>query len=666
MQRYPNTFSSFTIGNKEVKNRLVSSGHGESLTNDGVINDQLIRYYERKAMGGVGMIIAFGSGTVYQKASHPKYVSLWNPLNEPFLKELAEKVRKHGTILLAQATHKGRRLTSKHTGYPIQAPSAVPEGISREIPAVLSIDDIKAIVSSYADAAARLERCGFDGIEITSYGGHLIEQFWSPTINQRTDKYGGSLDGRMRFSREVIEAVAEAVSDDFIISFRMTGDPQTNLIGLDKGDMVEIAKLLEKTNRIDLFNISGGTGATLELQAKTIPPDPIAKGCYNHLAKNMKEELSTPVLVAGRILTPSQAEASLVSNECDLVAMTRAIIADPYLPHHANKGNAERIRPCIGTNQGCIARTYEGFAIGCVVNPGIIDDSLHDLAPIAEKQKVVIIGGGPAGMETARVAKERGHEVILFEKSSQLGGQILIGKNQPNRDNYGFHIEWLKSELERLNVDVRLNTEATAETILDHSIDTLVIATGSKTVKPEEAFNINIPCVTDVQILNEERDIIKGSNIVIYDAGGKRGGYVANYIAEKGAAKIELFSPLETVCADLDLTNRPEMYKSLAKNNVICTPNKDLVGHREGALVLQDTWSKTKHEIINADLIVFAGFRVSINKLEDEIRSKKPNLNIEVIGDSYAPRTMSEAIAEGVQIGNKIGSKQRLEFIEEI
>ncbi|WP_408011193.1 FAD-dependent oxidoreductase [Pseudalkalibacillus sp. A8] len=655
MSPFPHLFSEIKVGNRRIKNRVVSSAHGEGLANEGIINEKFIRYYERKAMGGAGMIFTCGSGTVYGKAAHPKYVSLWDSKNEEYFLELTKRVHSHGAIILAQATHKGRRISSKATGYPVQAPSAIPESLNGEIPAVLSVEEIQKIIQAYASSAKRLERCGFDGIEITSYGGHLIEQFWSPVINNRKDEYGGDLTGRMRFSVKVIEAIAKVVSDSFIISFRMTGDPQTDTIGLSQDDMFEIAKKLDEIDRIDLFNISGSTGNTLELQAGTIPPDPYPTGCYNHLAKRMKNLLSVPVLVAGRILDPYQAENALMAGDCDLVAMTRAIIADPNMPNHAYRGNVSRIRPCIGTNQGCIGRTYDGLSIGCAVNPGISDDALHDFTSVSEVQKVVVVGGGPAGMEAARVAGERGHDVILFERSDRLGGQINYGVKQPNRKHYGLHIEWLKNELTRLHVDIKLKTEASIEKILQISPDTVIISTGAETIVPIEAHKVKIPCVTDTDVLEGKVKNINGKSIVVYDRGAKRGGYVANFIAKAGASNVELLTPLQTVCEELDSTNKPSMYRSLAKNGVKWTANQILQGERNGTLVIRDAWSDVKHVIEDVDLIVFAGFSKSNNNLEEQFIKRNLGIEVFVIGDSIAPRTISEAVAEGVRIGNKIG-----------
>ncbi|QQK81049.1 FAD-dependent oxidoreductase [Salicibibacter cibi] len=624
-------FSPLKIGAKEAKNRIVSTSHAVGWDNGtGIINERHVKYHERKAAGGAGIIMTFGSASVYEKsAASYGSVSLWNEENEPLLKELADRVHAHGALIMSQATHMGRRADSSISGRPIQAPSAIPEGVHREIPHVLRTEEIPPIVESFAEAAARLERCGWDGIEITSFSGHLIEQFWSPALNDRTDRYGGDFAGRMRFSIEVIQAVREAVSSDFIIAFRMTADPKTDALGLDQEDMLEIARILDGLGSIDMLSISGGTGATYRAQAAVVPGDTFARGTYNHVAKKMKEQLSVPVLVAGRNLDPAQAENALTNGDCDLVGMTRAIIADPDMPQLAQKGEFSQIRPCIACGE-CIGRLYSGMPVICTVNPAMADDSLDNLIPVQHQRKVVIVGGGPAGMEVARVSAIRGHEVHLLECTDKLGGKVYFAAMASERPHYGKHIKWLEQELDRLGANVHLHKKGTVSNVLDVNPDVVVLATGAN---PRSDHYI-----TDVELLDGKVSINNKSKLLVYDREGKfRGPSIANFAAEAGASQVEIATPLWSISEDLDEMQKPELYRLLSEKNVTMSPNKNLFKTKEGTPVLEDKWTGTKRRIEKDEMIVLIGYEEGDNRLFDQLKSAAPDLEVELIGDAVSP-----------------------------
>ncbi|WP_160112445.1 FAD-dependent oxidoreductase [Salicibibacter kimchii] len=646
-------FSPLKIGTKEAKNRIVSTAHAVAWDNGtGIINERHVRYHERKAAGGAGIIMTFGSASVYEEsAASYGSVSLWNEENEPLLKELAERVHAHGSLIMSQATHMGRRAGSSISGRPIQAPSAIPEGVHRETPHVLRTEEIAPIVESFADAAARLERCGWDGIEITSFAGHLIEQFWSPALNHRTDRYGGDFAGRMRFSIEVIQAVREAVSSDFIIGFRMTGDPKTDVLGLDHEDMLEIARTLDHLGCIDMFGISGGTGATYSAQAAVVPGDTFARGTFNHVSGKMKEHLSVPVLAAGRNLDPSQAEKALTNEDCDLVGMTRAIIADPDMPQLAQKGEFSRIRPCIACTEGCIGRLYMGMPVLCTVNPAMADDSLDHIPPAQHQRKIAIVGGGPAGMEAARVSAIRGHEVHLLESTDKLGGKVYFAAMASERPHYGRHIKWLEQELNRLNVNVHLNKKGTSDNVLQLNPDAVVLATGSNP-RNFEANDLNPRYVTDVELLDSQVSINADSKVIVYDREGKfRGGSIAHFAAEAGASQVEIATPLWSISEDLDEMQKPELYRLLSEKNVTMSPNKHLVKTRDGIPVLKDKWTDRKRIIEKDEMIILIGYEEGDNRLFNQLTSAAPDREIELIGDAVSPRRLHDAISEGTRVG---------------
>ncbi|MGH7319628.1 MAG: NAD(P)-binding protein, partial [Candidatus Rokuibacteriota bacterium] len=436
---YPRLFSPITLNRVTIRNRIVSTAHATGYAVQGYPRDRYRRYYERKARGGVGLIITFGSCSVHPSSSVAEWngVANWDDSIIPDLAAMAEVVHRHGAKVFCQLTHMGRRGTSANSSRPLLAPSPVAEPVHRERPKELELHEIRELVDAFAAAAERVQRSGYDGVEVTSYGGHLLEQFWAPHVNKRTDAYGGSLEHRMRFSVEVIEAVRDRVGPHFCVGFRMTAD-QLLKDGLDHTAMKEIAARLADLKKIDYFSISGSTGETLELQAKTVPSLDHPPGVFNHYAASIKEVVDVPVLVAARIITPAMAEDVLQQGTADLIGMTRALIADPDLPVKALAGQSEDIRVCTGANEGCIGRLYQGLSIRCVQNPVIgHEEELGAPQPAATSRRVIVVGGGPAGMEAARLAAARGHRVSLFEQAEALGGQVRAAAMAPRRAEYG-------------------------------------------------------------------------------------------------------------------------------------------------------------------------------------------------------------------------------------
>src|SRR5689334_19622134 len=294
----PHLFAPLELRARVLRNRIVSTPHATGWGRDGLIDQREVDYHVRKAAGGCALVMTFGSASVDPTtAASYGSISLWDERNEPALRALADGVHEHGALVMSQMTHMGRRGTSTLTGIPLRAPSDLPEGVHLEVPVPLAASEIPVIVQRFAEAAARLERCGWDGCEVTSFGGHLIEQFFDPAINTRTDEYGGSLENRTRFGREVLAAVRAAVSDRFIVGFRMAAD-QRLTGGLGPADMIEIAKSLASTGAIDVFSVSAGTGATRLSSAYFVPPDELPEGVYNDLARRFREAVRIPVIVA--------------------------------------------------------------------------------------------------------------------------------------------------------------------------------------------------------------------------------------------------------------------------------------------------------------------------------------------------------------------------------
>lgn len=652
---FPHLLAPMRLGRREIKNRIVSTAHGENMCEEGLITPHLIDYHVQRAKGGAGLLITFGSASISPDAANHGLVNLWRESNVPMLSDLADQVHAYGAVLMAQASHRGYRERAGYFHSYTQAPSARPGTPPQGSPHVLREDEIAEIVEYYADAADRLVRSGFDGIEITAQGTHLIEQFWSPRVNHRDDLYGGSFDNRMRFGREVLQAVTSRVPEDFLIGLRISCDPLTDLLDLTAADLLTIAQDLAQVGRIDLFNLVGGSGANIDTLAGGVPNDEYPMGTYVGAAKRFKDALRAPVLVAGRILEPHQAEQVLAAQEADLVGMTRALIADPAMPERIRQLSEGAPRPCIAINEGCRPRSATA-AISCTVNPAVADRSMARLIPAAQRKKVAVIGAGPAGMEAARVAALRGHTVEVFERDSRVGGQINVAVLDTHRPNLGRHIDWLTGELDRLKVTVHTAVTVSADELVASSVpDAIVVATGARQTIPA-AFNgvLNCPVVTDADVLTGRAAVEPGARVLVYDFESYvRGPSIANILVEKDAS-VRLATPNGSVVEFLEPQSCPPMMKRLSCNGIEFLVDEDIVDVRAGVLRLRHRYSNTEWDLGDCDLIVAVGQRESNTELSDRLRDVAPATELYVIGDAKAPRLLRHAISEGLRTGIKL------------
>jgi 2,4-dienoyl-CoA reductase-like NADH-dependent reductase (Old Yellow Enzyme family)/threonine dehydrogenase-like Zn-dependent dehydrogenase len=644
--RFPLLLSPLEIRGRTLRNRIVSTPHATGWSRDGLIAKSEVDYHVRKAAGGCAMVMTFGSASVdaTTEASYGS-VALWDERNEPALRALAEGVQRHGALCISQMTHMGRRGTSSISGIPLRAPSDLPEGAHMEVPVPLDADELPAIVERFVEAAQRLERCGLDGVEVTSFGGHLIEQFFDPNVNTRTDAYGGSLENRTRFGREVLEAVRAAVPDRFIVGFRMAVD-QCLTGGLTPDDLIEIARIFAATGAVDLFSVSGGTGATRLATAYFVPPDELPEGVYNERAIRFRREVGAPVLVAGRNVEPAVAERCLAGG-VDLVAMTRAIIADPDLPMRIRDG--ERHRPCIGLNEGCIGRLYMGTPMWCSVNPGVRDPELADLAPTGRPGRIVVAGGGVAGLEAARAAALRGHSVVLFERRDALGGRARLASRRRGRERWQLYVDWLRDEAQAAGADLRTGVECDAESVLAERPDAVIIATGS-VLRPDAVLPGPIP-VLDVDVLLDGADGRgPGHALVLDDEGGFLAPTAAEVLSEWGFT-VEIATTHPSVGALIDPTQLPFVLRRLARDRVGLTPNVQGIAAGDGRVTLRHVYSEESVQRAGVDLIVMAGRRMGLTTLRDDLRTADPAVHVVVVGDALAPRTLLDAVSEGARAG---------------
>src|SRR6266403_730675 len=512
-------FSPIPVGRLTLKNRIYSSGHAEAMAEGGRPAARLTRYHEAKARGGCALTIFGGSSSVHPSSPAAAWKQIANHDDSiiPAYRALADAVHGHGCVVLTQLTHMGRRAQADgEEADVLLAPSQIPERVHRDVPHELEVEQIAELVRAFGEAARRCREGGLDGIELSMAHNHLIDQFWSPLFNQRFDDYGGSLENRMRFGLEVLQETRRRVGRDFVVGARISGDEFTRG-GLSAADMAEIARRLATSGLVDFLSIIGGGAHTYELQAAAVPNMSYAAGVFVPLATAIKHAApGMPIFHASRIVDPVHADRTVSVGHIDVVGMTRALIADPDLPRKAREGRLDDIRTCVGANEGCIDRIYQGKPVTCVQNPATgRERELGEVQPAKTPKNVVVVGGGVAGLEAARMGAIRGHRVMLFEKTAELGGQVLLAARAPARAEYAGIVRFLVAQVRKLAIDVRLTLEATASAVLAERPDTVVVATGSHPFVPPVPGSDGKHVVTDRDVLSGEARV--GANVVVVD-----------------------------------------------------------------------------------------------------------------------------------------------------
>src|SRR3989454_773570 len=647
-------FTPIRVGSVTLKNRIYSSGHAEAMAEGGRPTARLSRYHEAKAQGGCALTIFGGSSSVHPSSPAAAWKQIANHDDSiiPAYRAIADAVHRHDCLVFTQLTHLGRRAQSDPEVSPVLlAPSQIPERVHREVPHELEPEQIAALVRAFGNAARRCRAGHLDGIEISMAHNHLIDQFWCPLFNQRTDEYGGSLENRMRFAFEVLAEIRREVGREFVVGGRISGDEFT-AGGLSARDMAEIARRLAASGLMDFLSIIGGGAHTYALQAAAVPNMSFPTAVYVALAAAIKKAApSLPVLHASRIVDPIQADQLAAAGQIDVVGMTRALIADPELPRKAREGRLDDIRTCVGANEGCIDRIYQGKAVTCVQNPATgREGELGQVGKASVAKKVVVVGGGVAGLEVARVAALRGHRIVLLEKDAQLGGQVLLAARAPARADYAGIVRFLVVQVKKLGVDVRLGVEATAALVLGERPDAVVVATGSHPYIPPVPGSDGKHVVTDRDVLGGEATV--GSNVVVIDdVHTEQALSTAELLLDQGK-RVEVISPLFYVGQDIGVTSIAPLYTRLYTKGAVLTPCSELRAVEGSTVVVRNVFSGAERRIESVDTVVLATGSRSTDALYQALKGQVPALY--AAGDCVAPRGVHQVILDGTRAARAI------------
>tara|TARA_Y100000590_G_scaffold452060_1_gene594520 strand:+ start:2236 stop:4275 length:2040 start_codon:yes stop_codon:yes gene_type:complete len=670
----------YKIRDLEFKNRLFISAHEPSYAEEGMPKDRYRLYHVERAKGGVALTMTAGSAVVSED-SPPAYNNLHAYKDEiiPWLKKLTNECHEYGAKVMIQITHLGRRTNWNHSDWlPVLSASPIREPAHRSFPKEAEEWDIDRIIKDYANAAQRMKEAGMDGVEIEAYG-HLLDSFWSPATNKRKDKFGGEIENRISFSLKVIDSVRKAVGKDFIVGMRMVADEDWKL-GLSKKEGKQIAKKIISTNKIDFLNIIKGHIDTDPALTKVIPIQGMASAPHLDFAGEIKQETNFPIFHAAKINDIATARHAISNGKVDMVGMTRAHIAEPYIIKKILENREDDIRPCVGATY-CLDRIYEGKEALCVHNPatGREKNMPHEITEKTNKtKKIIVVGAGPAGLEAARICAERGHQVVVFEAANSAGGQVnLICRSKKRKDMIGI-IDWRLERCKKNNVKINYNCLATKENVLSEKPDVIIVATGGipNTEILEEGS----------ELVSSSWDVIAGNvniqdDVILYDDNGSFPGLQAAEIISDKGSKLEIISPERFFSPEVGGLNYVPYAKHFIDKGVNITISKRLKGvkKRGNRLVVSissDYSDKTEtkeisqviveHGTTPIDALYFELKKNSVNQgiidykslikgdFNEIAKNPKGNYHLYRVGDAVSSRNIHAAIYDSLRICKNI------------
>ncbi|MFO0793281.1 MAG: FAD-dependent oxidoreductase [Candidatus Brocadiaceae bacterium] len=641
MTAFPKLFSPFKIGTLTIKNRMVMPPMETHLCNaEGFVTEEIIAYYKERTLGGVGYITVENTAVEPAGRVNAGMLCIYDDKFITGLKKLTDCIHDAGGKIVIQLSHAGKEALPYYTNLEPVAPSAIPSPLTKQVPRELTVAEIKSLVTKFAEGAERAVKAGFDGVEIHMAHGYLVNQFLSPESNTRTDDYGGDTTRRSRFAREIVENIRKSTPKDYPIICRMSADEYTDT-GIKLPEGKEIAKILEKAGASALHVSACNYASALY----NIPCYYLEEGCFAHLAGGVKSVVKIPVLTVGRISDPQMAENILQQNKADLIALGRTLIADPQFPNKVKEGRLDDIRICLSCNR-CIESISDKKLV-CTVNPYVGKEGTAHLQKPERPKKILVVGGGPAGLSAAQVLSSRGHSVTLWEKDAQPGGSFRYASLAPRKEPMKKFLDYLINQVKKTNTVIQLNKEADEATIKQFNADAVVLAHGAKHIflgikGAQESGALS------VRNAFSAADSL-GNNIAIV-GGGPEGCELADFLISRGK-KITLIEMRRVLALELAAHPRYHISERLKKMGAQLHINTKVNEIGRNYIIISRR-REPDQKLDGFDNIVIPTLHQPNDTLAASLRDAVPE--VYTIGDAVEGRTVLEAVAEGVEIGLKI------------